>query len=202
MRQARAVTGPEFERQIQKETNFREPKEFGIRKMPHTEWTVKGKNFIEKIQNSNFDPSKFEIIENKSFHYKADLIKVENDQPRKVDCKRHNILKEKFLMAEWILSVKTGRHLEQMVEIWNVPLHVAVKMYNKFITEFFNTRKDIFTYMINQMKKNSDYLMGKERILVPIEEFDIVPELVSGKFHKQPLKRIKFMAKRKEKSNV
>ena len=178
--QTRVKTGRIFEQEIESEFKFDSPKKYGFKKMPLSSWTVKGRNFIEKIKNSGFDPSKFNLDLKKSRFYKVDNVFLEDGLPKKVENKKYFILKSTFMLAEPVLSVKRRENIFQFEKIWGVCENCAREKYNEFITKFFETRKDILEYIIEEFKKNSDYIIGKEKILVPIEKFKLTAKLGSG----------------------
>lgn len=190
--QIRVETGKAFEREIESEFNFDSPKKHGFKKTPLSYWTVKGRNFIEKIKNSGFDPAKFNLDKKKSRFYKADQAFLENGLSKKVEDKKYFVLRNTFMLAEPVLSVKRKENIPQFEKIWGVCEDCAREKYNEFITKFFNTRQDILDYIIEEFKKNSDYIIGKEKVLVPIEKFKLTAKLGSGW---RGFKRIRITAK-------
>jgi hypothetical protein len=136
--QTRAKTGIEFEKQLENEQWKRKERK------PKMIWDVPGKNVFDKMRNVNYDVSKFNLRED-SVLSKYDFVS-HNDDTLTFEVKRYEMkkLNKWTLYSEPFFKVCTKSGREK----------VEVDVYNKFVNDFFNTRKDIINRVLDNISKN------------------------------------------------
>lgn len=137
--QRRAKTGTDFEKQLESKQWKRKERK------PRMIWDVPGDNVFDKMQNVNYDASKFNLRED-SILSKYDFVYHNNDnltfEVKKYEMKK---LKKWTLYSEPFFKVCTNFDKQK----------VDVNVYNKFVNDFFNTRKDIINRVLENISKDS-----------------------------------------------
>ena len=137
--QTRATTGTDFEKQIESrqwKRNERKPKMI---------WDVLGNNVFDKIKNVDYDVTRFNL-RGDSILSKHDFV-FHNDSSLTFEVKRYEMkkLKRWTLYSEPFFKVCNNYDKER----------VDINLYNKFVDDFFNNRKDIINRVLDNISKDS-----------------------------------------------
>ena len=161
--QTRATTGTNFEKQIENgqwKRNERKPKMI---------WDVPGNNVFDKINNVDYDVTRFNLRED-SILSKHDFV-FHNDDSLTFEVKKYEMkkLKKWTLYSEPFFKVGTRSHKEK----------VDINRYNKFVDDFFNTRKDIINRVLENISKDSLGIRCLDGF-IPQHKLEYKVEIVKG----------------------
>jgi hypothetical protein len=136
--QTRAVTGTQFEKDIENKLWVRRERK------PKMVWDVPGKNVFDKIKNVNYDVTKFNLSE-ESILSKYDFVYHNNDALT-FEVKRYETSKLHTwtLYSEPFFKVATDSGKEC----------IDKTQYNQFVKDFYNQRKDILDKVLESISNN------------------------------------------------
>jgi hypothetical protein len=137
--QTRAITGVDFEREIESEQWIRKEVK------PKMIWEGEGNNVFDKIKNVNYDVHKFNLSD-KSVFNKWDFV-FHSDETLAFEVKRYRVRQfNKWLMySEPFFKVSSKKNAEV----------VDVEIYNKFVNDFYTHRQDIINRVLSQIGNGS-----------------------------------------------
>jgi hypothetical protein len=161
--QNRAITGFDFEKTIISEGWER--KEI----KPKMNWDVRGRNIIEKIRNANFDPFNFNLSKSSQVS-KSDFSRIDDESARfEVKKYKHNKLYNWTLYSEPFFKIASR----------DTASKIDKDVYNKFVRDFVEKRKDIIDYVLDNISKG---IIGVYCIdtFIPIDNLEFKVEVLEG----------------------
>ena len=147
MVQKRVKSGREMEKSVLVDGWISSPQK------PVLRWRVEGRNNIEKIINSNYDPEKFAILENVSLN-KYDIYHPVTKKQREVKSYFIYDLNNWILYSEPYFKISTRSQLNK----------ISVERYNEFLLNFYNytSQNGFLKFIQEQMTKSNEGIVLKD----------------------------------------
>ena len=129
---------------------------------PILKWRAPGKNNIDKIINSNYDPKRFSVLENVTLN-KYDIYNPTTNKYREVKSYYINQINKWTLYSEPYFKIATRTQQSQ----------ISTDKYNEFIEKFYTHAKEtgILHFIQTQMTSSNEGILLKDGF-IPTESLE------------------------------
>jgi len=129
---------------------------------PKLKWRVEGKNNIEKIKNSGYDPTKFTILENITLN-KYDIYNPSTNKRREVKSYNISEVSKWTLYSEPYFKIATKLQLNK----------ITTDTYNDFLLRFYTYANDkgLLKFIQENMVSSNEGIVFKDGF-VPLEKIE------------------------------
>lgn len=179
MMQSRVKAGKDMELSVLKDGWVRKATK------PKLKWRAEGKNNIDKIKNSNYDPKKFAIIENLTLN-KYDIYHPETKRQREVKSYYTTEITKWTLYSEPYFKISTKRQLNK----------ITPELYNDFLKKFYTHANDtgLLKFIQEQMVNSNEGIIFKDGF-IPLDRLEFRTAIVDKQWKNYNRIQVQFRVK-------
>jgi hypothetical protein len=163
MKQSRVTAGQDMELSVLKDGWVKSATK------PKLKWRVEGKNNIQKIINSNYDPKQFSVLENITLN-KYDIYNPKTKKQREVKSYNISEVSKWTLYSEPYFKISTRGQLNKITQ----------EVYNDFLQRFYTHANDtgLLKFIQEQMICSNEGIVFKDGF-IPKEQLEFRTVIVN-----------------------